>query len=182
MLVCHVGAGHPRTVPQGRRRVPVPYIRHHRQVHKVVESNLLVKINKQSTFKFIKSIICRFGVPNRIIIDNGSKFTSKVFQEYCKDLDVQICYTSIAHPESNGQVERANAEILKCLKAHTYDYLMKHGAKWIYGLQCALWANRTSFSRAMGETPFFFVYGAEAVIPPEITMASPCVQAYDEAT
>jgi hypothetical protein len=32
----------------------------------------MVKINKQSTVKFIKSIICRFGVPNRIITDNGS--------------------------------------------------------------------------------------------------------------
>jgi hypothetical protein len=31
----------------------------------------VVKINKQSTVKFIKSIICRFGVPNRIITDNG---------------------------------------------------------------------------------------------------------------
>jgi transposase-like protein len=32
----------------------------------------VVKINKQSTVKFIKSIICRFRVPNRIITDNGS--------------------------------------------------------------------------------------------------------------
>jgi hypothetical protein len=29
--------------------------------------------------------------------------------------------------------------------------------------------------------PFFLVYGAKAVIPPEVTMASPRVQAYDEA-
>jgi transposase-like protein len=36
------------------------------------EATLVVKINKQSTVKFIKSIICRFGVPNRIITDNGS--------------------------------------------------------------------------------------------------------------
>jgi transposase InsO family protein len=40
----------------------------------------VVKINKQSAVKFIKSIICRFGVPNRIITDNGSQFTSGVFQ------------------------------------------------------------------------------------------------------
>jgi hypothetical protein len=31
----------------------------------------VVKINKQSTVKFIKSIICRFRVPNRIITNNG---------------------------------------------------------------------------------------------------------------
>jgi hypothetical protein len=66
------------------------------------KATLVVKINKQSTVKFIKSIICRFGVPNMIINDNGSQFTSGVFQGYCEDLDIQICYTSIAHLESNG--------------------------------------------------------------------------------
>jgi transposase InsO family protein len=46
----------------------------------------VVKINKQSIVKFIKSIVCRFGVPNRIITDNRSKFTSGAFQGYCEDL------------------------------------------------------------------------------------------------
>jgi transposase InsO family protein len=89
----------------------------------------VVKINKQSTVKFIKSIICRFRVPNRIITDNGSQFTSGAFQGYCEDLGIQICYASPAHLESNGQVERANAEILKGLKTHTYDGLKMHGKK-----------------------------------------------------
>jgi transposase InsO family protein len=108
------------------------------------EVTLVVKINKQSTVKFIKSIICRFGVPNRIITDNGSQFTSGAFQGYCEDLGIQICYASPAHPESNGQVERANAEILKGLKTCTYNGLKKHGKKWIDALSCALWGNRAS--------------------------------------
>jgi hypothetical protein len=36
------------------------------------EATPVVKINKQSVVKFIKSIIYRFGVPNRIITNNGS--------------------------------------------------------------------------------------------------------------
>jgi transposase InsO family protein len=146
------------------------------------EATPVVKINKQSIVKFIKSIICRFGVPNRIITDNGSQFTSGAFQGYCEDLGIQICYTSPAHPESNGQVESGNVEILKGLKTRTYDVLKKHGKKWIDELPCALWGNRTSPSRAMGETPFFMVCGAEAVLPPEVTMGSLCVKTYDEAT
>jgi transposase InsO family protein len=102
------------------------------------EATPVVKINKQSAVKFIKSIICRFRVPNRIITDIGSQFTSVAFQGYCEDHGIQICYTSPAHPESNGQVERANAEILKGLKTHTYDGLKKHGKKWIDELPCAL--------------------------------------------
>jgi transposase InsO family protein len=137
---------------------------------KWLEATPVVKINKQSAVKFNKSIICRFGVPNRVIADNGSQFTSGAFQRYCEDLGIQICYASIAHPESNGQVERANAEILKGPKTRTYDGFKKHGKKWIDELPCALWGNRTSPSRAMRETPFFMVYGAEAVLPPEVTM------------
>jgi transposase InsO family protein len=98
----------------------------------------VVKINKQSVVKFIKSIACRFGVPNRIITDNGSQFTSMVFQVYCEDLGIQICYASVAHPECNGQVERANLEILRGLKTCTYDCLKKHGAKWIDEISCTL--------------------------------------------
>jgi transposase InsO family protein len=67
------------------------------------EATPIVKINKQSAVKFIKSIICRFGLPNRIDTDNGSQFTGRLFQEYDEDLGVQICYASVAHPEGMGK-------------------------------------------------------------------------------
>jgi transposase InsO family protein len=112
------------------------------------EATPVANINKQSTVKFMKSIICRFGVPNRVITDNGSQFTSGAFQGYCEDLGIHICYAPVAHLESNGQVEWANVEILKGLKTHTYDGLKRHGKKWIDELPCARWGNRTSPSRA----------------------------------
>jgi hypothetical protein len=46
---------------------------------KWLEVTPVVEINKQSVVKFIKSIICRFGVLNRIITYNGSQFTCSVF-------------------------------------------------------------------------------------------------------
>jgi hypothetical protein len=74
------------------------------------------------------------------------------------------------------------AEILKGLKTCTYDGLKKHGKKWLDELPCALWGNRTTPSRAMGETSFFMVYGTEAVLSSEVTMGSLRVKTYDEAT
>jgi hypothetical protein len=67
--------------------------------------------------------------------------------------------------ESNGQVERANAEIPMALKTHTYDGLKKHGKMSIDEVPCALWGNWTSPSRAIRETPFFLVYEVEAILP-----------------
>ena len=58
-----------------------------------------------SAVKFIKGIVSRFGVPNRIITDNGSQFTSNLFKTYCANLGTQICYASVAHPRSNDQAE-----------------------------------------------------------------------------
>ena len=42
------------------------------------EAYPVVKIDKHSALKFIRGITSRFGVPNRIIIDNGTQFTSEL--------------------------------------------------------------------------------------------------------
>ena len=62
----------------------------------------------------------------------------------------------------------------------TYDVLAKHGKGWVDEQPAVLLANRTTPSRATGETPFFLVYGAEAVLPSELTLGSPRVHAYSE--
>jgi hypothetical protein len=141
----------------------------------------VVSITQGAAVAFLKSIVCRFGVPSRIITDNGTQFTSQLFQEYCEGIGTQLCFASVAHPRSNGQVERENAEILRGLKTHTYDCLKKHGANWANELPSVLWGNRTTPNRATGETPFFLVYGAEACLPLEILMGSPRVQSFDES-
>ena len=43
-----------------------------------------------------------------------------------------------------------------------------------------LWSIRTTPNRSTGQTPFFLVYGAEAMLPTDIIHDSPRVQAYDE--
>jgi transposase InsO family protein len=145
------------------------------------EAYPVVKIDKHSTLKFIRGITSRFGGPNRIITDNGTQFTNELFGDYCDDMGIKLCFASPAHPKSNGQVERANAEILKGLKTKTYNVLKKHGDSWLEELPAVLWANRTTPSRDTGETPFFLVYGTETVLPSELSLGSPRVALYNEA-
>jgi hypothetical protein len=45
-----------------------------------------------------------------------------------------------------------------------------------------VWSLRTTPSRATGFTPFFLVYGAEAVLPTDLEYRSPRVRGYDEGT
>ena len=71
----------------------------------MAEATAVVKTNKNSVLKFIKDLVARFDVPNRIITDNGTQFTSNLFGDYCDDMGIKLCFASIAHPRSNGQAE-----------------------------------------------------------------------------
>jgi hypothetical protein len=62
----------------------------------------VVSITQGAVVAFFKLIVCIFGVPSRIITDNGTQFTSRLFQEYFEGIDTQLCFVSVAHPKSNG--------------------------------------------------------------------------------
>jgi hypothetical protein len=71
----------------------------------------------------------------------------------------------VAHPRANGQVERANRMIIDALKKKVFDKSEKLISKWIRELLYVVWSLRTQPSRALhGNTPFFMVYGSEAVL------------------
>jgi transposase InsO family protein len=146
-----------------------------------VEVEPVCTILARSAVKFIRGLVCRFGVPNRIITDNGSQFTSGLFREYCALAGIKICFASVAYPRSNGQAERANAEVLKGLKTRSFNAKLKAcGKKWLDNLQSILWSIRTMATKPTGETPFFLVYGAEAILPTDVKFGSPRVLAFSE--
>ena len=68
----------------------------------------------------------RFGMPNRIITDLGSPFTATEFKSWAQDCGFSIYYALVAHPEANGQVERANGLILAGLKPRLYEELVDY--------------------------------------------------------
>jgi hypothetical protein len=105
---------------------------------------------------------------------------SHAFMKYVHALESKISFASVAHPRSNGQAERVNAEVLRGLKTRTFDRLQKCGRRWIDELPVVLWSLRMTPNQATGHTPFSLVYGAEAVIPMELIFGSPRVLAYDE--
>jgi hypothetical protein len=81
---------------------------------------------------------------------------------------------------TNGQVERANGMILQGLKPRIYNDLNKFGRRWMKELPSVVWSLRTTPSRATGFTPFFLVYGAEAILPTDLEYGSPRTRAYDD--
>jgi hypothetical protein len=73
----------------------------------------------------------RFGIPNHVITDLDSPFIPIEFRNWAQDCGISIDYASVAHPEANEQVERANGLILARLKPRLYEELEDYGSKWI---------------------------------------------------
>jgi hypothetical protein len=149
---------------------------------KWVEAAPVTTQDSTAAINFIKSIVFRFEVPHSIIIDNGTNFTSKEFKSYCDSMGSKLKFASVAHPKTNGQVEKANGLICNGIKKRLLAPLEKAKHAWVDELPSMLWSLRTTPNAATQETPFFLVHGAEAVLPVEITHEAPRIAAYNETT
>ncbi|CAJ2644644.1 unnamed protein product [Trifolium pratense] len=132
---------------------------------KWVEAEPLSDITSLRVLRFFKrNVLARFGIPQVVVTDNGTQFTDKDFQAFLVALGTKQHFTSVEHPQTNGQAEAANRVILRGLRRR----LDQNKKKWVEELDNVLWAYRTTPHSTTGETPFRMVYGTEAVIPVEI--------------
>jgi hypothetical protein len=85
-------------------------------------------------------------------------------------MGIQLCFTLVRHPQSNGPVERANGvirtRISKCLVG-----LPKR--KWVNELPKVVWAHNTIVSRSTNFTPFKLLYREKTITPEEIKFQGP---------
>ena len=133
---------------------------------KWVEAEPLANIRDVDAKKFIwRNIVTRFGVPHTLISDNGLQFDNKTFKKYCCDLGITNRYSTSAYSWGNGQAEVVNKVIVNGLKKRLDDAK----GRWVEELPHILWTYWTTPRRLTGETPFSMNYGAEAVLPLEIS-------------
>jgi transposase InsO family protein len=136
--------------------------------------------NQEATtmVKFFESIVYWYGVLNTIITDNDTNFTSSEFQEFAKELGIKIKYALVAHPKSNGQVEKSNGLVYAGLKKRLLRPLKRVACSWVEELPSVLWSLRTTPNSSTGYTLFFLLFGVEAVLPTDVRYCVPCVVAY----
>jgi transposase InsO family protein len=63
-----------------------------------MEATLVVNITQEAAVKFLQSIIYRFGVPKRVLMDNGTQFKGAKFLRCCADFEIHHQPLSTAHP------------------------------------------------------------------------------------
>jgi len=69
--------------------------------------------------------------------------------------------------------------IVDALKKRLYKENDKALGRWMKELPAVVWGLRMQPSQNTGVSPYFMVYGAEAVLPSDIVFGSPRVEHFD---
>ncbi|KAK3011880.1 hypothetical protein RJ639_010541 [Escallonia herrerae] len=143
---------------------------------KWVEAEALALITERKCEDFFwRAVVCCFGIPSVLITDNGKQFDNLTFRAFCTNLSIEQRFTSVAHPQTNGQTKVTNCTLLQGIKKNL------DGAKglWVDELPKILWAYNTTSQTSTGETPFSLSFDTEALILVEIGLPSLCLTTYD---
>ncbi|XP_020082102.1 uncharacterized protein K02A2.6-like [Ananas comosus] len=117
---------------------------------------------------FRENILNRFGVPHRIISDNGSAFKSFKVSRFASHHKIDWRYSSIYNPRANGLAEAFNKTLVKLLR----KIIGKNKREWHDKISDALWAYRTTFKTPTQATPYSLVFRTEAILPLEVELPS----------
>ncbi|KAF0706282.1 hypothetical protein AaE_014191 [Aphanomyces astaci] len=118
---------------------------------------------KTSTFSrvFIDEVLCRFGVPGRLLYDCGSNFVSELATTMYTTLGINKLASAAYHPQGQGLVERFNHTIIQMLKIYVND----HQTDCDTYLPRLLFAHRTSHHETLGDSPYFCLFGRDLTLP-----------------
>jgi transposase InsO family protein len=133
---------------------------------KWVETKPVTNVTSTTIQKFFwQNIICHYGVPQQIIVDNAKCFDSGMFMDFCYPVGTKVSFMSVYHPQSDGVVEQANALIFLATKK---IFEGKKKGKWVEVMPRAVCSHNTIVYRATDYTPFQLLFGADTVLPKEI--------------
>ena len=117
---------------------------------KWVEAIPLKKATDAVIANFIwEHIICRFGIPHKIVTDNGTLFINKDVRAMTKHYCVKHLKSSPYYPQGNGQAKATNRMLLRILSKMVFNY----GKNWGFHLSNVLWAYQLSPKIATSFSP-----------------------------
>lgn len=96
--------------------------------------------------------LSRFGLPQRIITDNGTQFCNQHVDGLLEKYKVKHDRTTPYNPQTNGQAKAMNRILLGIWRRTVCE----NQRDWHVKLFTALLAYRTSARMSIGVTPYFF--------------------------
>lgn len=106
-----------------------------------------------------KDVFMVYGVPERIICDNGSQYISNQFRKMVSSYDSKIIFNAHYHPQANP-TERVN----RVIKTMIRSYIKDNQRLWDENLHKFGFALRTAVHEVTGFSPAYLNFGRELVL------------------
>jgi transposase InsO family protein len=142
-------------------------------VDKFTKYALYVATTKQLTASafahlFFEHVYRHFGLPDSIVSDRGSLFTSKFWETICGLLGIERRLSTAYHPQTDGQTERQNQNLEHYLRI----YCSWDQADWAQHLALAEHVYNNSLHTATKATPAALLYGFQPRDPDDLAAMS----------
>jgi cleavage and polyadenylation specificity factor subunit 1 len=108
---------------------------------------------------FLDTWVSRFGVPLRVITDQGKQFESFLFRRLNILAGTTHIRTTAYHPAANGMVERFHRQLKAAIRCHQ--------RRWTEALPLVLLGIRSAWKEDLSATAAEMVYGQSLRLPGE---------------
>jgi hypothetical protein len=105
--------------------------------------------------------MCLHGVTKKIVCDRGTQFTSRFWKKLHEAMDTRLNFSSVYHPQTDGQTERVNQILEDMLRA----CVLKDSKSWDKCLPYAEFAYNNSYEKSLKMLPFEVLYGCKCQTP-----------------
>ncbi|KAE8255065.1 hypothetical protein A4X13_0g3178 [Tilletia indica] len=129
---------------------------------------LMTDTAEQVAVRFFERVVPMTGVPESIISDRDARFTSAFWSHLMAQLDVKLRMSTAYHPQTDGLVERLNAQ-LEIMLRH-YVALDQHD--WDAKLPALSLAYNNQRQESTGESPYKLVFGRDPSVFPLRTLTA----------
>ena len=109
--------------------------------------------------------IVHYGLPEKILMDQGQNFDSQFVADLCKLMGTQKVQTSLYHPQTNGQCERFNSTQINMLGTLPKE----KKSEWKNHIGMLVHAYNCTQNSATGFSPYFLMFGRQPHLPIDVT-------------
>ena len=99
---------------------------------KWIEIHPVASASSQVTIEKMRTTFASLGLPDLLVTDNGTVFTSSEFQEFLSKNGIRHSRTSPYHPSSNGLAERAVQSFKEGMKKNTQGTIETRLARFLF--------------------------------------------------
>jgi hypothetical protein len=99
-------------------------------------------------------MLCLHGVSKTIILDRGSQFVARFWEQLYASLKTHLIHSSAYHPQTYGQTERVNQILEDMLRACVLEYQ----GRWDQNLPLAEFSYNNSYQESLKMAPFKVLY------------------------